>query len=204
MADLAGFYPVTTAPQNVEVRPITPTQTTQSFSGKTRRSGYGGQFYELKLSYGPMTNLQHRPIQGFLAQAYGPQLSFEVVLPQISYSASTNPPSTTPSVVGGLSKGAKTVGITNCGANKTVLVGGDFFRFNDHSKVYQATNTITSDGSGNATLFFAGSAVEDVAGGVQLTITAVPFTMILKNPSQSYNIGTGGIGSFNVEMREVW
>lgn len=204
MADLAGYYPVTTAPNEVEVRPITPTQTTQSFSGKTRRTGYGGQFYEMKLNYAPMTALQHRPIQGFLAQAYGPQLSFEVILPQVCYSASENPPSTTPSVVGGLSKGAKTVGITNCGANKTVLVGGDFFKFNDHSKVYQATNTIVSDGSGNATLYFAGSAVQDIAGGVGLTITAVPFTMILTQPSQSYTIGAGGIGSFNVEMREVW
>jgi len=204
MADLAGYYPVTTAPNEVEVRPITPTQTTQSFSGKTRRTGYGGQFYEMKLNYAPMTALQHRPIQGFIAQAYGPQLSFEVILPQVCYSASENPPSTTPSVVGGLNKGAKTVGITNCGANKTVLVGGDFFKFNDHSKVYQATNTIVSDGSGNATLYFAGSAVQDIAGGVGLTITAVPFTMILTQQNQSFTVGAGGIGSFNMEMREVW
>ena len=204
MADLAGYYPVTTAPNEVEVRPITPTQTTQSFSGKTRRTGYGGQFYEMKLNYAPMTALQHRPIQGFLAQAYGPQLSFEIILPQISYSASENPPSTTPSVAGGLTKGAKTVGITNCGANKTVLVGGDFFKFNDHSKVYQATNTIVSDGSGNATLYFAGSAVQDIAGGVGLTITAVPFTMILTQNNQSYITGSAGIANFQVEMREVW
>lgn len=204
MADLAGYFPTTTAPNQIEIRPITPTQTTQSFSGKTRRTGYGGQFYEMKLNYAPMTALQHRPIQGFLAQAYGPQLSFEIILPQISYSASENPPSTTPSVAGGLTKGAKTVGITNCGANKTVLVGGDFFKFNDHSKVYQATNTIVSDGSGNATLYFAGSAVQDIAGGVGLTITAVPFTMILTQNNQSYITGSAGIANFQVEMREVW
>lgn len=204
MADLAGYFPTTTAPNQIEIRPITPTQTTQSFSGKTRRTGYGGQFYEARLQYAPMTPLQHRPIQGFIAQAYGPQLSFEIVLPEVSYSASENPPSTTPSVAGGLSKGAKTVGITNCGANKTVLVGGDFFKFNDHSKVYQATNTIVSDGSGNATLYFAGSAVQDIAGGVGLTITAVPFTMILTQNNQSYITGSAGIANFQVEMREVW
>lgn len=204
MADLAGYFPTTTAPNQIEIRPITPTQTTQSFSGKTRRTGYGGQFYEARLQYAPMTPLQHRPIQGFIAQAYGPQLSFEIVLPEVSYSASENPPSTTPSVAGGLSKGAKTVGITNCGANKTVLVGGDFFKFNDHSKVYQATNTIVSDGTGNATLYFAGSAVQDIAGGVGLTITAVPFTMILTQNNQSYITGSAGIANFQVEMREVW
>jgi hypothetical protein len=204
MADLAGFYPTTTPPASVEIRPITPTTTTVSFSGKTRRSGYGGQYYEMKLSYAPMTALQHRPIQGFLAQAFGPQLSFEIVLPEVSYSASLLPPTTTVRTSAAMALGAKTVTLTNCGANKTVLVGGDYFKFNNHSKVYQATNTILSDGSGNATLFFAGSAVAAVPSNTNLTITAVPFTMILTTPQQNYTVGIGGISQMTVEMREIW
>lgn len=204
MADLAGFYPITTPPNSVEVRPITPTQITQSFSGKTRRTGYGVQYYEMKLTYAPMTDLQHRPIQGFLAQAFGPQLSFEVVLPEVCYSASPNPPTTTVRTSANMAKGAKTVTLTNCGISKTVLVGGDYFKFNNHSKVYQATNTIVSDGSGNATLFFAGSAVEAVPSNTNLTITAVPFTMILTSPNQNYTVGIGGISQMTVEMRETW
>jgi len=204
MADLAGYYPTTTAPNSVEIKPITPTQTTQTFSGKTRRTGYGGQYYELTLRYGQMSPLAARPIQGFLAQAFGPQLSFEIILPEISYSASPVPPITTVRTSAAAVKGAKTVTLTNCGANKTVLVGGDYFKFNNHSKVYQATNTILSDASGNATLYFAGSLVADVALQEPLVIDAVPFTMILANPNQSYTVGIGGISSMNVEMREVW
>lgn len=204
MADLAGYYPISTPPVSVEIKPITPTMTTQSFSGKTRRTGYGGQYYELTLKYGQLSPLQARPIQGFLAQAFGPQLSFEIILPEISFSASPVPPTGTPRTSATMLKGAKTVTLTNCGANRTVLVGGDYFKFNNHSKVYQATNTIVSDASGNATLYFAGSAVADVPSSTNLTIDSVPFTMILTSPSQSYTVGIGGISSMSVEMRELW
>lgn len=204
MADLAGYYPVATPPNSVEVKPITPTISTQTFSGKTRRTGYGGQYYELSLKYAPMRSLDARPIQGFIAQAYGPQLSFEMILPEISYSASINPPTTTPRTSASLAAGAKTVTITNCGANKTVLVGGDFFKFANHSKIYQATNTITSDASGNATLFFAGSAVSAVPNTTNLIITNVPFTVILAEPAQTYSVGVGGLTTMNITVREVW
>tara|TARA_R110000782_G_scaffold9198_4_gene29786 strand:+ start:1469 stop:2083 length:615 start_codon:yes stop_codon:yes gene_type:complete len=204
MADLAGFYPTTTAPASVEVRPITPTLITTTHSGKTRRTGYGGQYYELTLRYAQMSPLQARPIQGFMAAAFGPQLSFEIVLPEISYSASPVPPTGIPRTSSALARGGKTVNLTNCGANKTVLVGGDFFRFAGHSKVYQATNTCLSNASGAATLYFAGSATSSVSINSNVTITAVPFTMILQNPNQNYTVGIGGISTMTVEMREVW
>lgn len=204
MADLASAYPSNPSFNAVNFSVNTPTIATTTFSGKTRRTGYGHQYYEWEVKYAPLTPREAGAVEAFLAQTFGPQLSFEITLPEISYSKSNNPPSTTPETSASASKGAKQVAITNCGANKEVLYAGDFFKFADHSKVYQATSTITSDGSGNATLYFAGSLVEDVASGTSLTITAVPFTAIAINNVQKFDVGVGGMTAISVEMRETW
>lgn len=204
MADLASQYPTTPGFKAVDFQTNTPTLTTETFSGKTRRVSYGHQFYDFEVKYPTMTDRQAGIVEGFLAQTYGPSLSFEIILPEISYTKSNNPPSTTPATSGATNKGAKQVSLTNCGANKQVLYVGDFFKFDTHSKVYQAVATCESDGSGNATLYFAGSLVENVSSGTDLTITAVPFTVIATNDIQKFDVGTGGLTSASVKMRETW
>jgi hypothetical protein len=204
MADLAGYYPNNPAPQSIDLSVVTPSSVTNSLSGKSFRVAYGAQFYEANLKYTNMKLRDMRPLQGFMAQAFGPTFSFEVVFPRISFSTSANPPSTTVRTTGAISKGVKSVSLTNCGASKEVLNGGDYFKFDNHSKVYQATNQCLSNGSGDATLFFAGSLVNDVPDGTDLTISAVPFTMIFDGNNQSASTGVGGISKFNVKMREVW
>lgn len=204
MADLASQYPSTPSFNAVQFTVNTPALATSTFSGKTRRTAYGHQFYEWEVRYPPMVNTQAGIVQGFLAQTYGPSLSFEIILPEISYSKSATPPSTTPATTAAYSKGVKTVGLDNCGANKDVLYIGDYFKFNNHSKVYQCTNTCTSNGAGIATLFFAGSLVEDVPNDTDLTVTAVPFTAIATTDAQQFDVGVGGITQISVSMKEVW
>lgn len=204
MADLASQYPTTPSYSAVQFTVNTPSLATNTFSGKTRRTAYGHQFYEWEVKYPPMVNTQAGIVQVFLAQTFGPSLSFEIVLPEISYSKSTNPPSTTPYTTTDYTKGVKSVSLDNCGANKDVLYIGDYFKFNNHSKVYQCTNTCTSDGSGNATLYFAGSLVEDVPNDTGLILTAVPFTAIATADAQQFDVGIGGMTQLSVSMKEVW
>lgn len=204
MADLASAYPSNPSFNAVSFQVNTPSLATTTFSGKTRRTAFGHQYYQWTVNYAPLTPREAGAVEAFLAQTFGPSLSFEITLPEISYSKSNNPPTTTPQTSAGASKGAKQVTITNCGANKEVLFAGDFFKFANHSKVYQATSTCTSDGSGNATLYFAGSLVSDVTNGTSLTITAVPFTAIALNNAQKFDVGIGGMTSISVEMRETW
>ena len=204
MADLSGFFPNNPAPSRVDKTTTTPANVTNSLSGKSFRVAYGAQFYQANLTYANMTLRTMRPLQGFMAQAFGPTFSFEIVFPEVSFSTSLNPPSSTCRTNGAVSKGVKSVTLENCGASKEVLNGGDYFKFDNHSKVYQATNQCLSDGSGNATLFFAGSLVEDVPDNTDLTISAVPFTMILDSNDNATRTGVGGISTFNVKMREVW
>jgi hypothetical protein len=206
MADLdsLGNYPTTPSFQAVGFKSTTPTIITETNSGKIRRYGYGVSYYTWTAKYGPQPSRDLGPVLGYIGAAYGPQLSFQIVLPEISYSKSDNPPSTTPQTSATVAKGVNTVTLSNCGANKEVLRGGDFFKFNNHSKVYQCSVTCNSNGSGAATLYFTGSLVSGVPSSTALTITAVPFTAIFASEEQSWDVGVGGLTSMTVEMREVW
>jgi len=212
MADLQAQYPTAPSFRTVNFVLNTPSQTTETNSGKMRRTGYGVSYYSFEAQYPSLTPLEAGSVTAFLAQAFGPQLSFEIVLPIISQSKSTNQPSTTVTVgavdnaIGATNAiGAKAVKLTNCGANKFVLAAGDFFKFSNHSKVYMCAAPCTSDGSGNATLFFSGSLVNAITQTTTtLVINSVPFTCILAEDTQQWEVGPGGITSLSVPMREVW
>lgn len=205
MADITGSqYPTYPSFTSVNFRTVTPAQTSTSLSGKMRRVSLGVSYYTWEVKYPQMEAIDAGTVTGFLGQALGQTFSFEIILPKISYSKSTNPPSTTPRTSGSVAVGAKQVSLTNCGANKTVLAAGDYFKFNNHSKVYMCVSPCVSNGSGAATLYFTCPLTSAVPTGTDLTITAVPFTAILAEDIQEFDTGVGGITSMTVSMREVW
>jgi hypothetical protein len=212
MADLATQFPSSPSFQAVNFKLNTPSQVTETNSGKVRRTGYGVSYYSFDVNYPQLTALEAGTVTGFVAQTYGPQFSFEIILPELSYSKSTTPPSTIPAVaaadtgIGATNQiGAKVVKLTNCGANKRVLAAGDFFKFSNHNKVYMCVSPCDSNGSGAATLYFSGSLVSAITEtSTTLTITAVPFTVILAEGLQEWDVGIGGMTSMKLSMREVW
>tara|TARA_R110000822_G_scaffold190302_3_gene329091 strand:+ start:5898 stop:6512 length:615 start_codon:yes stop_codon:yes gene_type:complete len=204
MADLAGYYPTSPWFNAVDFSVNTPTITSETNAGKVRRVGYGHSFYSWTVKYPNMTQAQLGPIAGFIAQTRGPLLSFEIVLPQISYTKSSNPSVSTVSTSQTISAGVSQVTVSGATASSTILLGGDFFKFASHSKVYQATNTCTADGSGNATLYFSGNLVADVTSGANITTTAVPFTAIMESDAHQVNVGMGGMSTLSLQMRETW
>lgn len=201
---MSGTFPASPGFETVNFKINTPTLTSETFSGKVRRVGMGISYYTFTAKFPNVTAYNFGPILGFIAAQYGPLDSFQIVLPEISYSKSLNPPSTTISVANA-AIGTNTVSLTNCGNTKTVLNAGDFFKFSNHSKVYMCTSDCTSNSGGVATLFFSGSLVSALTGGTTtLVTTAVPFTVILANELQEYSVGTGGISTAQLDMREVW
>jgi methyl coenzyme M reductase beta subunit len=62
----------------------------------------------------------------------------------------------------------------------------------------------TRDWAVGEALNFSGSLVTSVPSGTALTITAVPFTVILDNDVQEFQTGLGGISTLQVDFREVW
>lgn len=205
MADLATQYPASPSFESINFKTNTPTQITNTMSGKLRRVGVGTSFYSWEVQYPQLTRLQAGTVKGFLAQALGPQFSFEIVLPMLSYSALADQTASVPRTTGGTrAVGATSITLTNCGTSKDVLASGDYFKFNNHTKVYQCVSACTSDSSGNATLYFSGPLVTSVPNSTNLTITAVPFTAILAEEAQEFDVGIGGMSSMSVSMREVW
>lgn len=210
MADLATNFPTSPQIQSVSFTVNTPSQISESFSGKIRRVGLGISFYTFTVKYGNLTPLEAGSVTGYVAQALGQQFSFRIVLPRISNSKITAQSpggaqtTNTVNTQGTLARGSTSVSLTNCGANRNVLASGDFFKFNNHTKVYQCVSPCTANGAGQATLFFSCASVSSVPSGTIVTISSVPFTVVLSEPEQTFDTGFGGITTLSLEMREVW
>jgi hypothetical protein len=204
MADLATQYPASPSFESINFTTNTPTQITNTMTGKLRRIGLGITFYSWEVKYPNLSRLEAGTVKGYLAQALGPQFSFEIVLPKLSYSALAVQTSSVPRLSATAAIGSTSVSLTNCGANANVLAAGDFFKFASHSKVYMCAAPCTANGSGVATLFFSGPLVVAVASNVNVTITAVPFTAVVAGETQEFEAGYGGITTLSVTMREVW
>jgi hypothetical protein len=139
-------------------------------------------------------------VTSFVAKQYGQLESFQIVLPRISYTKSTNQTTTTVTTSSAATKGAKAVSVTGVGTGKDLLKAGDYFRFNNHTKVYMCVD----DWSAGQQLFFSGGLVSNVPSGTQLTITAVPFTVILDQDIDEWTVANGGMTNIEVSFREVW
>jgi hypothetical protein len=204
MSDLFTQFPDEVSFQAVSFQVNTPTQSTETFSGKTRRVGMGISYYSWEVRYPNLLPIDAGTVNGFVAQAFGPQFSFEIILPEISYSKAPNQTNTVPRTSVNASIGATSVTLANCGVSKNVLAAGDFFKFANHSKVYMCVSPCVSNSSGVATLFFSCPLITAVPNPTNLTITAVPFTAILTEDVQKFDVGFGGITTMSLAMREVF
>jgi hypothetical protein len=203
MADLAQ-WPTSPSFASVNFKINTPSIITETNSGKVRRVGMGVSYYTFTVKYPNLTPVDAGQVTGFVSQCFGPQLSFTIVLPEISYTKSTNPPSGTVTVATNAAIGVKQVSVSGAGNAKTVLKAGDFFKFSNHDKVYMCASDCVSNSGGAATLFFSGSLTTAVTTSTTLTLTAVPFTMILADDLQEFDVGIGGITTMSLDMREVY
>jgi hypothetical protein len=205
MADLTGEqYPSSPSFTSVGFSITTPTIASETNAGKIRRVGYGHSYYSWQVKYPPMTARDAGVVTGFAARAFGNLYSFEIVLPEISYSkAISQATGANTSTSGALPSGSISVTLSGCGNNKEVLRAGDFFKFNNHSKVYMCAVHCNSNGSGTATLYFSGATVAAVPSGTALTIDAVPFTAVFVEGIQEYEVGMGGMTVMSANMREV-
>lgn len=201
---MSGTYPSSPSFQAVNFRINTPMLSSETISGKRRRVGMGHSFYTFSAQYNNMRKQDFAPIIAFLAAQYGSLEEFQIVLPEISSTTLTDQTSNTITVDTSAASGANSVAVTGAGANEKILAAGDFFKFNNHSKVYQCVTSCTADANGDATLYFSGSLVENVTSGTALTINSVAFTVIVDNDIQEYQVSIGGISTMTVDFREVW
>lgn len=79
--------PMVPAPAAINVRSRYRTRTTQSESGHIFTRSFGGQFYEMTLSYNPMTRAQAAPLVAFLQSRKGRHSKFKVEVSGLSPTA---------------------------------------------------------------------------------------------------------------------
>lgn len=218
---MSGTFPVGGANPSfnaVNFKINTPGQTTKTLSGKTRRVGMGHSYYSFSAKYPQITRKEMGVVVGFLSQQMGALDSFQIVLPEISYTKHTTQVATVTvsggtddlgSGVSGYAIGSTSVGITSLAGN--ILHAGDVFKFNHPSddtkftKVYMcAVTCITPSGSTSNTLYFSGGLIEGIPNGTTIKVTAVPFTVIMQDNLQQFDIGIGGISTLSLDMVEVW
>jgi hypothetical protein len=204
MADLFTRYPANPGYNAVNFKVNTPTQISETFSGKFRRVGLGVSYYTWELRYTNLVPIDAGTIKGYLSQTLGPQFSFEIILPKISVTALPTQTSQVVRTAANASIGSTSVSVTNAGATQNILAAGDYFKFANHSKVYMCVSPCISNSSGNATLFFSGPLLQAVPTSTNLTITQVPFTAVLAEDVQEWDVGIGGITNLSVSMREVF
>lgn len=197
---MSGTYPASPAFNAVNFKINTPTLVTTTTSGKSRRVGMGHSFYTFSVKYNNITRYDYGPVAGFIAQQYGPLESFQIVLPEVSYTKVGDQTTTTVTTSASVLAGVDQVAVTGVATGKNLLRAGDFFKFSNHSKVYICTVTWTT----GQPLFFSGSLVKDVPSGTSLVINAVPFTVILDNAVQEFGVGIGGITQLQLDMKETW
>jgi len=203
---MSGTYPYYPEFSSVDFKINTPTQTTETVNGRKRRAGFGTSYYTFSGKYATLTPSEAAAVTSFIAEQYGQVESFQIVLPKISYNKSADYAQAVGNakVKTAISAGAYSVALKGLGASKTVLNAGDFFKFNNHTKVYMCTNTVTSNSSGEATLYFSAKCVATVPVDTVLTINAVPFTVMLDQDTDEWSVSTGGMTNIEVNFREVW
>jgi hypothetical protein len=203
MSDLAAQYPFNPAFSSVNFRVNTPTQVSETFSGKYRRVGMGVSYYTWEAQYTNLLPIDAGTVKGYLAQALGPQFSFRIVIPNISFSKAPNQTTQAVLTSGTMARGSTRVNITGQ-VSRNILAAGDYFKFPNHSKVYMCVSPCVTNAQGTATLFFSGPALQSVPSGSALTINTVPFTAVLAEDVQEWDVGIGGIVNMSVPMREVF
>jgi hypothetical protein len=204
MSDLPTQFPTSPSFQSVNFKINTPTLTSETFSGKLRRVGQGISYYSWEVQYPNLAPLDAGTVIGYVSQCLGPQFSFRIVLPEISFTKLTGQTASVPTVSTAGAIGSIQVTLAGCGANGRVLAAGDLFKFANHSKVYMSVSPVTANSSGVATLFFTSPSVSAIPQGTQVIINNVPFTAVLDEDVQEFDVGFGGITTMSLSMREVW
>jgi hypothetical protein len=177
---MSGALPTTRSPASIQISSWSPTfiSVSQSLKEQARRRGSGVQRWKLQFSYGTMERGDYLDLLAFLASQRGQYDTFTAIIPSgISPRGALGG---SPLAVGAQAAGVSSVAIDGCSINITGWgKRGDFFKWTNHSKVYQLTADANTDGSGNTTLVFLPGLNAGVADNEAVSFSSVPFTLRL-------------------------
>jgi len=215
---MAGTLPINDFAQ-VTITSNQPTMITTSISGLRQAKQVAGQFWTVEAEYRNLTSSEAKTVQGFLSKQRGTLYDFSVVIPVISdadggiqLARAANPAvDDTFTVASNYSVGAATIAFTTnftqgqyTGAGATtILQAGDYVRFAGHSKVYQVTEDVVPDGSGNGTMVIYPNLVATVTSGEELIYNQVPFTVFNTEVAKDTTFSLGNETQMSLRLQEA-
>lgn len=201
---MSGSFPTSPAPSRVTLRTRVQTLVSQAQSMKLQRRSRGGQRWEFEAEWDGWHSDDLAAIWTFAVAQRGRYESFTFT-PALSRRGTGGG---TPLVNNGAgyAVGSTSVAIDGCSLSITNWMrAGDVFKFGGHSKVYQCTADVNSNGSGQiATLAFFPALHVAVADNEALTVASVPFTVALADDMAELPLTAPYRASLRLGMVEVW
>ena len=195
-----------------------PTMVSRTNGGKVVTRSQATQYWQINISYNPLTRDEFEPVNSFLMSRQGRLSPFYVVLPQ--YSVSRNSTFATYAASNTIS----TVGATNSGATKLTAQGfnttdsprpGDLFTIEDtentnHVKAYMITRVETNadyDGNQPTTIqriiHFNPPMIYSSGTTTTINFTAPKVRVISTKNVTDYSLGTNNLYQFNLSLEEA-
>lgn len=173
---------------------VSPTQTTESISGRKQTKTLQSQRFSFTARLRPMTAQQFKPILAFVTKQRGQAGQFTISIP-VLHEGSLSVGSATGSA------GATSLSVVGNGT----LKAGDILGFNDtannHSKAYMVTDDAVISGSG--TVNITPGLKKAVSGSSFSTGNNVELLVRLTNDTQSYRTQADGIYRYELDFEEV-
>ena len=201
---MSGSFPTSPAPSRLSYRTRVQTLVSQAQSLRLQRRSRGGHRFEFQADWEGWHSDDLAAIWAFVLAQRGRYGSFTFT-PALSRRGTGGG---TPLVnnASGYAVGTTSIAIDGCTAGVTNWMrAGDVFKFAGHSKVYQCSADVNSNGSGQvAALTFFPALHVAVADNEALTVSSVPFTVCLGDDSQDLVLTAPYRASLSLSMVEVW
>ena len=197
---MSGTFPNSPAFQEMRFRSILPTSLSVSISGRRQSRQIAGQRWSITGILPPMTRAQFAPIFAFCIKQRGQLDTFTLVPPVVS-SRRASTTVGTPLVNGGSQTG-RTLTTDGWGADGTCMTAGDFFKLPNNDKIYMCTEDATAS-SGAATLTFEPALLASPTDNDALTVTSIPFTVMLVSDIQEFGGVPGSLFTYEIDFMEA-
>lgn len=199
---------------------VTPGQTSLSVSGRRQTRQFATQYWTFECQYRSLERSQASQVMAFIAKQRNNLLDFDVELPEFSDTQGTvtamlasQGVSATLTVATSASVGASSISVSSAWTSarftaagvsaSSGLRAGDFITFSNQTKIYQLTQDVAFDGSGNGTLQIFPALITAVTGSTHtVNYNNVLFRVFLADSNQTYEYGLGDTSNIALRLQE--
>lgn len=176
-----------------------PVLKSRTNSGRVVTRAKAAQYWEINISYNPMTREEFDIVYSFLLAKRGGLIPFEVSLPQ--YLLPKDTALTGATVTSLINAGSNTINYVPTGGG--VASPGDLFTVSDdlydssHTKAYKVTSVDAGE------LSISPPVSREISAAATLDFVAPLVRVIMKSPVQEYKLGTNNLYEFSLNLEEV-